>query len=233
MTTNHQLLNDIRRLAKELGRLPTSTDYRKLGSYGHELPRKRFGSWQAAIEASGLRYRNTGRNPTVTTQMVRDDVLHVQQKLGKLPSAVEHRQNGRHNVEIVQKYLGCKYWWQVLVLVCGCTEEEAKSVLGGGGVYRTTEDRLKEVRQLGRKLKRRPTIREARKTGIDTTKIISRCGKWSIVCDLAGLPKAETKRKRMPKLTVTNDALGEVKDDTRDFLKDASIDAIKEFFKQK
>jgi hypothetical protein len=185
--TNHQILSDIRRLAKALGRLPTSTDYRQQGLFGHELPRQRFGSWRAAVEAAGLRYRHTGRNPIVTRAMVIEDVRTVQAALGKLPSAIEHRRHGRHNIEVVMQYLSCQHWWQVLVQVCGCTEEEAKAALGGGGRYRPTAERLKELRQLARRLGHRPSIREARAAGLDTTKLIVRCGSWLRACRLAGI----------------------------------------------
>jgi hypothetical protein len=232
--TDDELLEDIRLLAKKLGRQPTQTDYREHGKYGHSLPRNRFGSWPNAIKAAGLLYRYQGPTPRPTTTVILEDVRRLQRELGRLPTAVEYRQQGKHNVETVMRRALCKHWWQVLVQVCGATEEEAKKALGGGGRYRTTEERVAEVRKLAIKLRRAPTLAEAQAAGIDTSKLIKRTGKWTTACAMAGFPKKGPQKKAKPiRLAQTTDALGEVKDDVRDFLKDAPLDAVKEFFSKK
>jgi hypothetical protein len=48
------LLDELRRLADDLGRVPTTTDMADHGAYSHSIYYARFDSWSAALEASGL-----------------------------------------------------------------------------------------------------------------------------------------------------------------------------------
>jgi hypothetical protein len=61
-----ELLADIRRVAAEVGngRL-TWAAYSRAGSFGAETIRKRFGSWNAAIESAGLSVNKRWRVPNV------------------------------------------------------------------------------------------------------------------------------------------------------------------------
>ena len=52
--TDGELLDEIKRLADELGRTPTTTDMDTHGNYGLRTYYTRFDGWAAALEAAGL-----------------------------------------------------------------------------------------------------------------------------------------------------------------------------------
>lgn len=57
--TDDQLLADLRRVARELGKTTVGQkEYRRLGSYDDSTATRRFGSWNQALKASGLEIAN-------------------------------------------------------------------------------------------------------------------------------------------------------------------------------
>jgi len=52
--SNQELLDDLHRLAEQLGDTPTLKEYREHGEYGAQTLYDRFGSWNEALEAAGI-----------------------------------------------------------------------------------------------------------------------------------------------------------------------------------
>ncbi len=299
--TNGQIIEDILALAKRLNRQPTSRDYKEHGKYGHTLPAKRFGSWEAAIKAAGLIYRYQHPDYRPTDAEVIADVQRVAKDLGRPPTASEYAERGRFKPETVYRRAPVRHWWSVLVTCLGIIEDEAKKygTRAAGGRYRTNEERLAELRHLAERLGRTPPREEAQRHGVNAGALVARFGSWAAACEAAGLgrtqsatrkghnmseeellrelyrvvmlvgkfpsPKAFDQHSQVNHKTLakhlgggkwsgvekrllanraslsviggafaqTSDALGHVADPVRDFLKDASVDAVMEFFKNR
>lgn len=56
--TNVEVLEDLKRVADELGRTPDSADYKTHGKYSHSTFIERFGRWWYAVDAAGLPWRD-------------------------------------------------------------------------------------------------------------------------------------------------------------------------------
>lgn len=69
--SNDDLKEDIRNIAKELGRAPTCREYTEMGDYARPTVNRRFGSWNEAVEEVGLEPKNGSRCLTPP----RDDLL--------------------------------------------------------------------------------------------------------------------------------------------------------------
>jgi len=50
-----ELLDEIKRLARKLGRTPTMSDMEDYGKYSSATYKYRFEGWSAAVDAAGLR----------------------------------------------------------------------------------------------------------------------------------------------------------------------------------
>lgn len=67
------LLDELRRLADELDKTPSGPDMAADGEYSPSTYRRRFGSWNGAIETAGLEPRPVGAPREVANQLVEMD----------------------------------------------------------------------------------------------------------------------------------------------------------------
>lgn len=195
--TRAEIITDIRRLAKDLGRQPKSADYREHGRFGHNAPAQLFGSWRAAVEAAGLIYQGKVIDPFA-------DLKAVTQRLGRIPGCKEYEALGKHNRVVFYKRAPSSNWTSVLMACFGISEDEAKKssrTANHFGAYRTTEERLEELRALATKLRRVPSQDEAIKLGINTRVLVRRLGGWLKTLEAAGLGKSQSKKRPGQHLT--------------------------------
>jgi len=57
MVEDDELLEDIRRVEKELGHSPSIIEYYDHGEYGYNIAIRRFGGWIGALRAAGIEPR--------------------------------------------------------------------------------------------------------------------------------------------------------------------------------
>ena len=94
---NSDLLNDVLRVAREIGHQPTSVEYRQKGVYSRELVIRRFGgTWQGVIEAAGLEYKKPRLNK-LTDRDLRADLERVMEIVGHLPTHKEYLRHGKYS----------------------------------------------------------------------------------------------------------------------------------------
>lgn len=89
---DEELLTDIKRVAKSLNKNPlTQRDYKKQGKYGTNTIRRRFGSWNKAIELCGMQANiyqlsaalGSHEHQTVDTSELLEDIKRVADLLNK------------------------------------------------------------------------------------------------------------------------------------------------------
>lgn len=208
-----QLLADLRRVTRELGRQPNKAEYNRLGSHSYDSLRTRFGSWEAAFEHAGLRYNRERANPRGrrwTSDEVRRDLRRVRAKLGRYPTTRDYDEHGATSVGTVYHHAGTRKWGEVLVRFLDLDTEQAPAFsYNQRERFRTTTQRLEELRVFARELGRSPSTNEARRAKIDVAALRRRCGTWAQVLNKAGLPPPPG--KPATRATTTDEMLADVR----------------------
>ena len=97
------LLEDLERVAEEVGYAPTTTQMKQHGGYGITTYITRFGSWNDAV-------REVGFEPTREKNVSESDLLSALQdlsdELGRTPNAVEMDKNGEYSVGTYDRRFG-------------------------------------------------------------------------------------------------------------------------------
>lgn len=91
-----ELLQDLRDLADELGKTPSSADMKKIGSHSDSTYSRRFGSWNDALKAAGLN----------TNQTKEDRKSQEWAKKGTLEKL--YWEEELSTIDIAEEYLGSK-----------------------------------------------------------------------------------------------------------------------------
>ncbi|PFA83260.1 homing endonuclease associated repeat-containing protein, partial [Bacillus cereus] len=85
--TDQELLQELKRVSKELGKVPTVTECHKIKFYVSTY-QIRFGSWNKALELAGLAVKNP-RRCRMTTEQYLDLLKNYATKLGRVPRSRE------------------------------------------------------------------------------------------------------------------------------------------------
>jgi 5-methylcytosine-specific restriction endonuclease McrA len=109
--TKEQVLQDIRRVAKELGKNTlTQQDYKHHGTFSPDLARDRCGSWFAALTEAGLGH---SRNLNIPKDECLADLKRVANKLGKSSvTTEEYKENGKFSPAPLVRHFGS--WFAAL-----------------------------------------------------------------------------------------------------------------------
>lgn len=92
--SGYELVQDIRRVADDLGRTPTAKQYDDLGSYSRHPINRHFGSWNEAVRASGL---EVNKEHGLPDEQLLQDLRLVAFELGYTPSWREYIEHGSHS----------------------------------------------------------------------------------------------------------------------------------------
>lgn len=111
------LLDEIRRLADELGRTPTTREMVEQGVYSDRLYFDRFESWNAAIEEAGLT-PNLQRGPVPSDEELLAELRRLADELGHSPARREMRRHGNHSDSTYDRRFGS---WREALLEVGLT----------------------------------------------------------------------------------------------------------------
>jgi len=101
--SDQEYLNELRRLADELGRTPTSADMAEKGKYSIQPYQSRWGSWSDALDEVEMKPRNRA---AVSDQELLDELQRVAGDLGKTPSAADINQHSEFSDSTYMKRFG-------------------------------------------------------------------------------------------------------------------------------
>lgn len=88
--TNQELIEQVQRLATELGRTPHTQEFEKCKYTARmTVVRQRFGDWKTFVESAGLRANRMGRVARITADELIRQVQQLAEDLGRAPSAVQ------------------------------------------------------------------------------------------------------------------------------------------------
>lgn len=101
--SKEELLNELRRLADELDRTPTTVQMTRLGEYGTGAYQRNFGSWNDALREVGLELN-------VRSDIPRDSLLeelrHLFNRLGRSPTREEVAEMSKYSAEPYKREFG-------------------------------------------------------------------------------------------------------------------------------
>lgn len=102
------LVADLQAVADDLGHPPTKLEYDDRGITSSMTLRRRFGSFNDALEAAGLEPRQPGGQPgeRVTKQDIIDDIIAGRDALGIWPKANDYEDFGEYSVRTVINKFG-------------------------------------------------------------------------------------------------------------------------------
>lgn len=180
------IAQDILKVTKELGHQPTVAEYQKFGKYDYTTVRNNFEKdWAEVLEEIGL----VVQRKQYSVAEIEKEIKKVKAKLGKIPICSEYEKVSKISPHTVKKLLRCNSWLKVIMKVFKLDEEMAKThIIYGKHQYRTTEQRLKELKELANKLGHSPSCREASDAGIEVTMLYKRLKtNWEGVLQAVGL----------------------------------------------
>lgn len=102
------LINDFRRVAEELGKRPTLTEYNDHGEYSSTPIYKRFESFEALKEVAGFEKGNK----RIDDETLIEDLQRVADTIGRTPPIEVYDKHGNHNSKTLKNRFG--NWSEVL-----------------------------------------------------------------------------------------------------------------------
>lgn len=188
------LLDDLRRVADELGRRPTSEDIDERGAYSASTYYRRFDSWQAALEAAGVadEYEDPSAEHLSDEDLL-DEIGRMADVLGRPPTYGEMDELGAHSPSTYRRRFGS---WREAVREAGFSTEP----ISGGAKRRIPErELLDELRRLADEYGRPPTYEELQADGrFAGATYLSRFGSWNEALEAAGLESRLFRGDRIP-----------------------------------
>jgi len=95
-TTREDLLDELQRLADELGRTPTKAQMHEHGEYSRSPYEDRFGSWNGALRAAGLDVNKPSRTD-LGRETLLDELRRLATELGHVPTQRDMDTQGQYS----------------------------------------------------------------------------------------------------------------------------------------
>jgi len=137
------LINEIQRLADELGQPPTVYQMRKDGRFGESTISNEFGSWNSALEAAGF---EPNRVKNVDKNKLKNEIRRLNEEYDRPPTSGEMEQNGDYSVGTFDRAFGS---WNDALIAAGFDPHNRSDI--------PDEELLAELKRLGSELGRTPT----------------------------------------------------------------------------
>ena len=99
------LIDELLRVADEVGGAPTKTDMDEHGEYSAKTYHNRFGSWNAALTEAGLE-PNVELNTNTDRDAMIDELLRVADEVGGTPTMTDMNEIGAYSAKTYQRRLG-------------------------------------------------------------------------------------------------------------------------------
>lgn len=167
-------LDVLRRLADDLGQTPTAMNVKELTDHSTTTYRRRFGTWNAALERAGL---EPTKHHGVSDDRLLDDLRSFAVRLGRAPTTTEMNADGPWSAGTYQNHFGT---WNGALEEVGIEPNRRYDV--------SDEWLLDELRRLARRLGRTPTSIEMDERGrMTSVTYADHFGSWMSAVERAGL----------------------------------------------
>jgi hypothetical protein len=232
--TKGAVVADIRRVARELGHFPTTTEYRDRGEFSDAVARGMFGgTWKSAIEGAGLRYEYRSHLQMVSDKELARDIRRVAEICGRPPNSRDYKKHGKYAPRTYVRRAGGRNgrWGDVLRRYFGAAQPEAQGAVAKSPMGNRREELFADVRRVALLLGHFPSTNEYNKHGHFKYRSVmyyfrpegglKRYGSWA---DVRRALEADA-----PRVVEMSGVI----DPVRDKLKSESVAAITEFFRKR
>lgn len=163
------LINELQRLADNLGHRPRTEDMREHGKFGPSTYHRRFGSWNAALEAAELEIA-TPRNAAISNDALLDELRRLAGELERRPATRDMDDLGEFTSKTYADRFGS---WNSALEAAGLeTSIPRHAVI-------SNEALIDELQRLATDLERRPSENDMREYGMFSPKTYrNRFGSW-------------------------------------------------------
>ncbi len=125
--TDEELLEELERLADELGKRPTAVEMNDHGAHWAATYRRAFGSWNAACEAVGLETSQPVAQETLSAAELLEELTRVAEVCGVPPSVSDMRDEGTYGPRTYYRRFGS---WTAAVEEAGFEPHSAPTESG-------------------------------------------------------------------------------------------------------
>lgn len=169
-----ELVDEIRRLANELGHTPNNTDMTESGEFSCGAYHRCFGSWNAALEAAGHEPNNRCNIPD---DELLEELRRLAEKLDRTPHRKDMADQGEFSPSVYSRRFG---GWNA-----------ALKKVGVEPVYRSNisdDELIEELQRLSNELDRTPSYHDMTEFGkFSTGPYQARFGTWNTAVKAADL----------------------------------------------
>jgi hypothetical protein len=153
-----EVINDIRRVARELGCRPTYKDYKRLGNFSGSMIVK-YGGFRSIFESIGMKFKSSFGRDKLEQGKLTSEFKELQKKLGRLPTSHDVEHIAGHQWATCLNVFGVDHWHEILIKIFATTPQEIARITPPK--QRTYEMWLILLKGLAEELRRPPTIAEA------------------------------------------------------------------------
>lgn len=179
---DEKLLDDLRRLAEQLGKTPTFREMRDHGNHSPKTYTDHFGSWNGAIEEAGLEV-SYGQGSPVPEDPLLDEIRRLADELDKTPSTGDLREHGQFSLNPFQNQFGS---WNEAVEAAGLEPNPTPKMATHRHSSIPTDTLIETLQQLALHLGRPPTQEDVREyTDIPVEVYTERWSSWWVAQSMA------------------------------------------------
>lgn len=146
--SEEELIEELQRLADEIGKKPTASQMNDHGKYWRSTYRSEFGSWNNALEAAGFESETIGSN--ITDEALVQEIERVAKKLGEAPGFSDMEELGKYDPTTYDRHFGS---WNKALKAAGFEPNTRGSSI-------SEEELLNEIVRLSEELEKPPSARD-------------------------------------------------------------------------
>ena len=174
-----RLLEELQRLADELGRTPKVQDMRDRGAFTAKTYQKRFGSWTDALAAADFEPNKRGPSKIPTEALV-EELQRLADELGTTPTKTDMSNHGDFSPDVYQDRFGS--WNDAITAADLPVNSQQPAAL-------SDEALVAELQRLADDLGSTPKMADMLDHGkFSPTTYHTRFGSWTAALEAAGLP---------------------------------------------
>jgi len=177
------LINELQRLADELGRTPGLRDMNQHGAHSSKTYQKKFGSWNEALKQAGIEINN---EHDIAKSDLLDELIRLKNLLGRTPTSRDMAEKGKYGTS---NYPNKFASWNDAVREAGLEPTRDRDV--------PREELINEIQRLAEEFGGPPTVAEMREHGdYGVSTCSDEFGAWNEALKTAGV--GTNKEKDIP-----------------------------------
>lgn len=180
--SSEDLIEELQDMADRLDKSPSANDAKELSEYGLSAYERKFGSWNNAVESSGI---GTNQSHSIPDERLLSSLQELATELGSSPTVVENRELGEYSYNAYQNNFGS---WNAALGAAGLELNSEQNI--------SREKLLAEVTRLAEELEKPPTSEEMDAYGrYSINPFYSVFDSWSSLLQAAGFSAWRARRR--------------------------------------